>query len=669
MTGWIRSRACANLSRLAQPALIAVAMIVTGSAAVACPDWQLTGQTLTYSVDQLRSSATHSVIAGGSDRLSDCPMPGHGFVSTRPSFDLTFTGNHGARDLVFRVNASCDSVLLVNDARGQWHFDDDGGDGLNSLLRVPNAPDGVYDIWVGTYGATSCQATLTLETGAAGQPPQTLCPDPGMNGQMLSFDGQGLWSGHRSSVIAGGNIDLGACGSVPGHGHIIQGPDFTLNLTANPQAYDLEFRIEASCDPVLLVSDPSGQWHFNDDDNGLNSRLRLPRATPGLYDIWVGTYNASTCQATLITETFGGQQTQEPPVATTSIAGNWHWQAINGTVVIDANGTGFDHIGNRIVRMSGPDASNTYTLTWSHGYTDYATLSADGNHLDVVNQNGYRFTADRIGGSTTGGPATGVPSARLMAVIPDSGRDLVGRGESMAPNGAIDGLFRVAITAPGQTLTQIEMRNTTGSLSIWDTIPNTHWVGLAMVNGQAMNRPDTTVSIPMGQGETVLDYYVQQYGAVGQDGMRMTLSFASGARAVVEIPAGFTGYVPDPQTSQDPEAVGLWSINANGFVGELELDWNGRSFSGTLTFGPGQFEILQNVGFDPATGAVRFTRTLQSITQEYRGVLANNRLAGQFNQNGGGYSYEWSATRLSPAPAPSQVPAPSAIAPGGAPAK
>jgi hypothetical protein len=75
------------------------------------------------------------------------------------------------------------------------------------------------------------------------------------------------------------------------------------------------------------------------------------------------------------------------------------------------------------------------------------------------------------------------------------------------------------------------------------------------------------------------------------------------------------------------------------------------------------------VGFDPATGAVRFTRTLQSITQEYRGVLANNRLAGQFNQNGGGYSYEWSATRLSPAPAPSQVPAPSAIAPGGAPAK
>ncbi|MCB1406017.1 MAG: hypothetical protein KDK01_07070 [Rhodobacteraceae bacterium] len=299
------------------PALAFVVASTLGTAALACPDWSMTGQQLRYTSDQLWTPQTLSVIAGGSDNLANCPQPGNGYVATRPDFDLNFSGNGMGRDLEFRVNAQCDTVLLINDARGQWHFDDDGGDGLNARLRLPSAPEGDYDIWVGTYGSSTCQATLTLETfggggGGGAVSPQAQCPDPGQNGRMLSFDGQGLYSAQRFDVIAGGNIDLGLCQTVPGNGHIVEGPDFTLNLTGNPQQYDLEFRIEGSCDPVLLVNDPNGQWHFNDDDGGLNSRLRLDRAAPGLYDIWVGTFGASTCQATLVAETFGGVVVQPP---------------------------------------------------------------------------------------------------------------------------------------------------------------------------------------------------------------------------------------------------------------------------------------------------------------------------------------------------------------------
>ena len=287
-----------------------------------CPDPNANGQLLTYTGQQLWTAQRHGVTAGGPVTLGSCPnVPGHGHVAQRPDFTLNFARNDPRYDLEFRVEASCDPVLLVRGPSGQWSFNDDS-EGLNSRLRLPAAPTGSYDIWVGTFGTNTCPATLIVETfgGQPQQPPQppqpplpVLCPDPGQNGQMLTYSGQGLWVPQSVGVVAGGPLDLGACGSVPGHGHIIQRPDFTLNFTDNPQNYDLEFRVDGTCDPVLLVHGPYGQWLFNDDDAGLNSRLRVERAVPGDYDIWVGTFGSGTCQATLAMETFPQTAPPVPP--------------------------------------------------------------------------------------------------------------------------------------------------------------------------------------------------------------------------------------------------------------------------------------------------------------------------------------------------------------------
>lgn len=307
--------------RLHVLSLVSLAGVFGATGAMACPNWQLAGQELRYSADQLWSPQSFSVMAGGSANLANCPVPGRGYADARPNFDLTLTDNSARRELTIRVTASCDTVLLVNGANGQWSFNDDT-DGLNPRISLPDARAGVYDIWVGTYSPTPCQATLYLETMGGGQvtpppppppPPVAACPDPGQNGQMLTYDAAQLWQAQRFGVVAGGDLNLRNCTTVSGHGQIIQRPDFTLNLTGNAQSYDLEFRVEASCDPVLLVNGANGQWHFNDDADGLNSRLRIPRAQPGLYDVWVGTYGQNTCQATLIAETFGGQVTPPPP--------------------------------------------------------------------------------------------------------------------------------------------------------------------------------------------------------------------------------------------------------------------------------------------------------------------------------------------------------------------
>lgn len=148
-------------------ALIAAAMLLSGTdRALACPDWTQNGAALGYSSDDLWTPRTHAVTAGGNYDLAGCPgIPGNGWVVSAPDFTMQFSGNSGARRaLEFRVTGNCDTVLLVNDAGAGWHFSDDADGTVHPRLRLAAAPDGLYDVWVGTYGSATCAASLTIET-------------------------------------------------------------------------------------------------------------------------------------------------------------------------------------------------------------------------------------------------------------------------------------------------------------------------------------------------------------------------------------------------------------------------------------------------------------------------------------------------------------------------
>ena len=135
------------------PLATGLAVMTAGSAALACPDWQQTGQQIRYSADQLWSPQSLSVVAGGASNLANCPQPGVGYVAARPDFDLTPTDNGARRDLVIRVTASCDAVLLVNGADGQWSFNDDS-DGVNPRLQLSNMTRPVVTRCCRTSGLT-----------------------------------------------------------------------------------------------------------------------------------------------------------------------------------------------------------------------------------------------------------------------------------------------------------------------------------------------------------------------------------------------------------------------------------------------------------------------------------------------------------------------------------
>ncbi|WP_461475179.1 LCCL domain-containing protein [Pararhodobacter aggregans] len=389
---------------------------------VLCPNPALNGNALIYSAAQVQNAQSVPVTAGGPVDLTACAAaPGHGRVAERPDFTLTLTQNAGDRDLEFRVDGTCDPVLLIYGPDGQYSFNDDAN-GLNSALRIAAAQPGAYDIWVGTYGQQTCAASLALQSYAPApptppEPPPApykpgACPDPGLTGTALSYDAQGLWTAQSFPVVAGGNLGLRDCPVLDVYGNAVQQPDFSLTLTGNLPDHALEFRVEAACDPVLLVHGPDGNWSFNDDADGLNSRLRLENAPTGTYSIWAGTYGSATCEATFSAETFASAQPRPQGIS-------YPQPMVNGERVDWCRTYGAD---------CGQPAADAFCQRQGHGTAAYwrqvpasRTLVLGGMQL-CTQQNGCGALADVICTPASGGSG--------IEVLPDPGNMTAYRGQT-----------------------------------------------------------------------------------------------------------------------------------------------------------------------------------------------------------------------------------------------
>lgn len=147
-------------------AVAGLVLALSAGSALACPNINLRENanlgTLTGSF--LYTERSYGVVAGGTVNLSRCGFSGaSGFVISNPDFQFRFQNDGGYRRLEIGVVGQCDTVLLVNDATGQWHFNDDTN-GLDPIVNVFGAPSGVYDVWIGTFGSSNCRASLTVET-------------------------------------------------------------------------------------------------------------------------------------------------------------------------------------------------------------------------------------------------------------------------------------------------------------------------------------------------------------------------------------------------------------------------------------------------------------------------------------------------------------------------
>jgi hypothetical protein len=104
---------------------------------------------------------TTQITSGGSLDASNMSLGSgcRGFVTRQPDFILNY--RNAASFLRFYATGNGDTTLVINDAAGNWHCNDDSHGGLNPTVDLSNPPSGQYDIWVGSYRANeNIRATL-----------------------------------------------------------------------------------------------------------------------------------------------------------------------------------------------------------------------------------------------------------------------------------------------------------------------------------------------------------------------------------------------------------------------------------------------------------------------------------------------------------------------------
>ena len=94
------------------------------------------------------------------------------------------------------------------------------------------------------------------------------------------------------AVRGGGPFNLRDCGlegggltGYDGDGLISVRPDLALHLREAPR---LSITTEVEADTLLVIRDPAGRWHFDDNGRGQHPLVVITDPEPGEYSIFVG---------------------------------------------------------------------------------------------------------------------------------------------------------------------------------------------------------------------------------------------------------------------------------------------------------------------------------------------------------------------------------------------
>ena len=207
---------------------------------------------------------------------------GSGEVLTR-----TFHAARPGRYTFSTAGSNFDTVLRLLDDRGnQLGRDDDGGEGLTSLIQQRLAP-GAYTLEVSGFGEGSGRVMLTATNGSGHDEAGPGGPDV-VNGDGSSRDTASLLSG---DYRASGNLSSGA-----ERWHSV--------LVLTPAVWEFSTG-GSSFDTVLALYDPQGEEvQVNDDGGSGTASLIRQRLTPGLWTVRVSGYAEANGAYELSAEAF-----------------------------------------------------------------------------------------------------------------------------------------------------------------------------------------------------------------------------------------------------------------------------------------------------------------------------------------------------------------------------
>lgn len=243
---------------------------------------------------------TDLAASGLSDAVTGSSCVGM-IAAGQPDVRLHYSG--GMR-LQIGARSSADTSLLINLPDGTWRCVDDTY-ALQPALTFEPAPEGQYDVWVGTFGSEPAAAELLITEFAGGGEWQTAAANLGS----LAPTQPSLWGDATLSAgflpdpmtysfMAAGSTDLGAQGIAP-LGYTTPAPSMFVHYDGGSL---LRMRVRSSSDTVLLVLTPTGEVVFNDDRVGLDPMVELTPAPAGTYAVWVGTVAGPSSPASVTLE-------------------------------------------------------------------------------------------------------------------------------------------------------------------------------------------------------------------------------------------------------------------------------------------------------------------------------------------------------------------------------
>lgn len=159
-----------------------------------------------------------------------------------------------------------------------------------------------------------------------------------------------------------------------------------------------------------------------------------------------------------------------------------------------------------------------------------------------------------------------------------SNYDAVGPGKTLAGDDKPDGLFVLSIEAHDKEITAIEIRNTDGVQSVWDTVPGSNHgaLGVATVEDpvRLLNRKDGSVAIRI-KDKTDLNLYVADNGSIAgaKTNYKISVTFSDGGVSWAPVQKAAQ---PSPERSSEP-AGAITKVNFLGtFMGFASTDAVGR---------------------------------------------------------------------------------------------
>ena len=171
------------------------------------------------------------------------------------------------------------------------------------------------------------------------------------------------------NLQAGGSDNIGA--SVGGEciGYInASAPDVDLNYDRGSGILSLYIHAQSNTDTTMVVLDPQGNWHCNDDTIGLNPMVAFQSPSSGNYNIWLGVLgSASTAPATLLISEIDPTGVQASGGGTGSMP---NWQAVPTYTTVELR-AGFT-----------PDP---WTLNLQAGGSDNIGASVGGECIGYIN--------------------------------------------------------------------------------------------------------------------------------------------------------------------------------------------------------------------------------------------------------------------------------------------